>query len=127
MLSNDKNKVTTQAARTSRPSIRMNVDEWEKKNDPVGYWSRKWLKKVWESKEFWPAYEWIKDADAEEFLMALKEWEVRGAYTYKWHPVDLMRWDNNFWLKKLMNRHKYMLWKIQHYLDTLPQMNQITV
>lgn len=32
VLWNDKNKVTTQAARASRPSIRMNVDEWEKKN-----------------------------------------------------------------------------------------------
>jgi len=32
VLWTEKNKVTTQAARTSRPSIRMNVDEWEKKN-----------------------------------------------------------------------------------------------
>lgn len=66
VIANDKNKVTTQAARTSRPSIRMNVEEREKKTSknvvvnpdwkqvPTNNESKNWKKVVVDSK--WKAY-----------------------------------------------------------------------
>ncbi len=69
VLGTDKNKVTTQAARTSRPSISMNVEEREKKNStnvvvnpnwkqpPLNTKSKNWKKVVvnakWEAADFY--------------------------------------------------------------------------
>lgn len=124
VLANWKNKVTSKAVKVNKPEIRMDIDEREKKNEPVKYWSRKWLKKVWESSDFWPAFEWIKWQDAIDFLLAYRDGEVRWAYEYNWEPIDLVWGKTNaetnekwFWLSKIEEKHKWVLKKL-HLLLT---------
>ena len=80
---------------------------------------------LWEG-EFWPIYKWLKDKEAEDFLLAQKKWEVKGAYSYKWREVDAFYWrydaskwknDPWAWLLKLKTKHPEALWNIQKMLD----------
>lgn len=86
-------------------------------------------KQTWEG-DFWPIYKGIKGAEAENFLMKHKKWEIEGAYTYKWEPVDLVRWEYDekaekwFWLSKIAKKHPEVLGKIQGLLDTLPEVSR---
>lgn len=79
----------------------------------------KWLKKVWETEEFWPSYEWVKWKDAIQFLREKREWEVLWAYEHNGKPIDIVRWKTNaetnwdgFWLSKIEEKHPWILDKI---------------
>ena len=86
-------------------------------------------KQTWEG-DFWPIYKGIKGAEAENFLIKHKKWEIEGAYTYKWEPVDLVRWEYDekaekwFWLSKIAKKHPEVLGKIQGLLDILPEVSR---
>ena len=86
---------------------------------------------LWEW-EFWPVYKWLKNKEAEDFLLAQKKGEVKGAYSYKmkdWTTIsiDAFYWkydkttDNWFWVVKLKEKHPEVLGHIQEFLDTLPE------
>lgn len=75
---------------------------------PIGRW------------EHWPIYKWPKWSDAEKLLLMKREWEVQGAYTYKWESVDLVWGNEHGGFMKIINKHSEILWKIQKYLDELP-------
>lgn len=83
-------------------------------------------KVIWQW-DFGTIYEWPKGVDAEQLLIKNKWWEVKGAYTYKWQDVDLMRWEYNqkidtwYWLIKIVKKHPEVLGKIQELLNTLPE------
>lgn len=80
--------------------------------------------------EFWAIYKGVKGADAEKLLIEKKWWEVEWAYTYKWKPVDLVRWEYDtktgkwFWLSKISEKHPEVLGKIQDLLDALPEVSR---
>lgn len=75
-------------------------------------------------------YEWIKWVDAEDFLIEQWQWQVKWAYTYKQEPIDLIRWEYDpntqkwYWLSKIAQKHPEILWKIEHLLDTLPEISR---
>lgn len=80
--------------------------------------------------EFWAIYKGVKGANAEKLLIEKKWWEVEWAYTYKWKPVDLVRWEYDpktgkwFWLSKISEKHPEVLGKIQDLLDALPEVSR---
>lgn len=87
----------------------------------------KWVKNVWK----WDngvIYEGVKWSDAERFLIEQWQWEVKGAYSYWWDPVDLIWGKSNaetnwkwYWLKKIIEKHPEVQWRIQELIDTLPR------
>lgn len=80
--------------------------------------------------EFWAIYKGVKGVDAEKLLIEKKWWEVEWAYTYKWKPVDLVRWEYDpktgkwFWLSKISEKHPEVLGEIQDLLDALPEVSR---
>ena len=102
-----------------------NVWMFDSNNPDIRYQLDGKVKKIWEW-EFGKIYEWVKWADAEQFLIQQKWGEVRWAYNYKWEPVDLI-WGEfdgkkGYWLKKIVEKHPEVIGKIQDLLDTLPLM-----
>lgn len=102
-----------------------NVWMFDSNNPDIRYQLDGKVKEIWEW-EFGKIYEWVKWADAEQFLIQQKWGEVRWAYNYKWEPVDLI-WGEfdgkkGYWLKKIAEKHPEVIGKIQDLLDTLPLM-----
>lgn len=115
--------------------IRMDVDLWEKRTDPVKYWGERWLKEVWVDPEFWTTYEWIKWQDAIEFLLRNKEGQVLWAFTdQNWNPVDIVRWRREkkvnwktiagYWISKIKQKHADMLDNVQELIDRSPRYDE---
>lgn len=102
-----------------------NVWMFDSNNPDIRYQLDGKVKEIWEW-EFGKIYEWVKWADAEQFLIQQKWGEVRWAYNYKWEPVDLIRGEfdgkKGYWLKKIAEKHPEVIGKIQDLLDTLPLM-----
>lgn len=89
----------------------------------------KWVKNVWKS-DNGVVYEWVKWSDAEDFLIEQWQGEVKWAYSYEWDPVDLIWGKSNaetgwkwYWLKKIMEKHPEVKWRIQELINTLPRKN----
>jgi len=102
-----------------------NVWTFDSNNPDTRYQLDGKVKEIWEW-EFGKIYEWVKWADAEQFLIQQKWGEVRWAYSYKNEPVDLIRGEfdgkKGYWLKKIAEKHPEVIGKIQDLLDTLPLM-----
>ena len=102
-----------------------NVWTFDSNNPDIRYQLDGKVKEIWEW-EFGKIYEWVKWADAEQFLIQQKWGEVRWAYSYKNEPVDLIRGEfdgkKGYWLKKIAEKHPEVIGKIQDLLDTLPLM-----
>jgi hypothetical protein len=88
-------------------------------------WAERWVKEVWRW-VFWTIYEWIKDAEAENFLKEMKTWEVKWAYHYTTKDgedisINAFWWtswyDKEFWIAKLASKHPEALWNIQKRLN----------
>lgn len=82
------------------------------------------MKKIWDTEEFWPSYEWLKKKDAIDFLIETREWEVRWAYEYNWEPIDLVRWKTNaetngkwYWLSKIEEKHPDLLNRLDDVIE----------
>ncbi|MFC2494996.1 MAG: hypothetical protein ACFNWZ_02215 [Candidatus Absconditicoccaceae bacterium] len=102
-----------------------NVGTFDSNNPDIRYQLDGKVKEIGEG-EFGKIYEGVKGADAEQFLIQQKGGEVRGAYSYKNEPVDLIRGEfdgkKGYGLKKIAEKHPEVIGKIQDLLDTLPLM-----
>lgn len=108
------------------------VEKYQYVEDDLNKWSLEQIKRQFPNLkaigqwEFGTIYEGVKGADAEKLLISQKGGEVRGAYTYKWEPVDLIRWGYNkkteswIWLSKIFQKHPEVIGRIQQLLDDLP-------
>lgn len=96
------------------------VPVWEEENQ---------IENIWEW-EFWPIYQGLRDKEAEDFLIAQKNGEVKWAYYYWKEPIDIF-WGSydkeskkGFWLSKIISKHPEALWNIQKWINTLPEISR---